>query len=229
MSKPLIHIVEDEEDIQDVIEYNLRREGYRVLKSMSGEEGLDKILKQAPDLLILDLMLPGMDGLEVCRRVRREGGLSSMRILMLTAKGEDADIVTGLELGANDYMTKPFSTRVLLARVKALLRRETGVAVSDELVRIHDISIHPQRQEVLIGDQKVDLTFSEFKTFHALASRPGWVFTRGQIVSLLRGNSYLVTDRAVDVMIVGLRKKLGEAARYIQTVRGMGYRFKDNY
>jgi len=179
-------------------------------------------------LIVLDLMLPGIDGLESTKLLKNDQGTRDIPIVMLTAKGEEADIVTGLELGADDYITKPFSPRILVARVRAVLRRNVKEPMEESsILRIHDLVIHPGRREVLIDGKPVQLTFTEFGILKFLARRPGWVFTRSQIVDAVRGDDYFVTDRSVDVQIVGLRKKLGPAGNYIETVRGVGYRFKE--
>jgi two-component system alkaline phosphatase synthesis response regulator PhoP len=228
MAHESILAVEDDEDILELLKYNLAKEGYRVTAVTLGEDGLQLARSTAPDLILLDLMLPGMDGLEVCRRLKLDAKTRQVPIIMLTAKGEEADIVTGLELGAEDYITKPFSTRVLLARVRAVLRRRRSAPPGeDSLLKIRELSIDPGRHEVLLRGQAIDLTASEFRLLHLLARRPGWVLTRAKIVEGLHGNDYPVTDRAVDVKIVALRKKLGAAADYIETVRGVGYRFKE--
>ncbi len=227
MPKGNILVVDDEEDILELLRYNLSREGYQVSCTTSGEKTLKLVKTETPDLIILDLMLPGMDGLEVARRLKDNDNTKNVPIVMLTAKGEEADIVTGLELGADDYVTKPFSPRILLARVRAVLRRK-GKESQDKttVVQIHNLMIHPGRHEVRVNNNPVQLTFTEFGILHYLARRPGWVFTRSQIVDEVRGEDYYVTDRSVDVQIVGLRKKLGPAGEYIETVRGVGYRFK---
>lgn len=226
MANECILIVEDETDILELLRYNLNREGYKVLEATTGEEALAIVRKHTPDLVLLDLMLPKIDGLEVCRQVRGSAETKTLPIIMLTAKGEEADIVTGLELGADDYMTKPFSPRVLLARVRAVLRRQlTELPGENESLNIHNISIHPGRHEVLVDGEPVNLTRTEFQVLHYLARRAGWVFTRYQIVDAVHGDDYAVTERSVDVQIVGLRKKLGDAGKYIETVRGVGYRF----
>ena len=227
MAHESILAVEDDEDILELLKYNLAKEGYRVTAVTSGEEGLQLARSTTPDLVLLDLMLPGVDGLEVCRRLRLDAKSRQVPIIMLTAKGEEADIVTGLELGAEDYITKPFSTRVLLARVRAVLRRRAAPLGADALLKIHELVIDPGRHEVLLRGQAIDLTASEFRLLHLLARRPGWVLTRSNIVEGLHGNDYPVTDRAVDVKIVALRKKLGASAACIETVRGVGYRFKE--
>lgn len=227
MAKDHILIIEDEEDILALIHYNLSREGYRVSAATSGEEGLRLARKERPDLLVLDLMLPGMDGLAVCRALKQQAETANLAVVMLTAKGEEADVVAGLELGADDYVTKPFSPKVLLARIAAVLRRRGKPTDTEEVVEHSGLSIHPGRNEVLVDGVAVELTFTEFRVLQFLASRPGWVFTRYQIVNAVRGDDYSVTERAVDVQIVGLRKKLGAAGKLIETVRGVGYRFKD--
>ena len=228
MSKEKILVVDDEEDILELVMYNLTREGYNVLCASSGEDGLNTAKSKLPDLIILDLMLPGMDGLDVARSLKNDNNTKNIPIIMLTAKGEEADIVTGLELGADDYISKPFSPRILTARVKAVLRRKTKPAVTEkEIIEINDIKIHTGRHEVMVNDEPVQLTFTEFGILNFLVKRPGWVFTRSQIVDAVKGDDYFVTDRSVDVQIVGLRKKLGDAGKYIETVRGVGYRFKE--
>lgn len=228
MAKKRILVVDDEEDILELLDFNLSREGYRVVRATSGEQALEKTRNETPDLVLLDLMLPDMDGLEVTRILKSDPETRALPVVMLTAKGEEADIVLGLELGADDYITKPFSPRVLLARVKAVLRRNSGERLHDSpVIRIHELVIHPGRREVRLGGEPVGLTFTEFEILHYLARRPGWVFTRNQIVDGVRGQDYAVTDRSVDVQIVGLRRKLGPAGRYIETVRGVGYRFKE--
>jgi two-component system alkaline phosphatase synthesis response regulator PhoP len=228
MAKERILVVDDEEDILELVRFNLAREGYDLVCTTSGEEALEIARKKHPDLLILDLMLPGIDGLEVTKILKNDVKTKDIPIIMLTAKGEEADIVTGLELGADDYVTKPFSPRILVARVRAALRRKVKDSPEDEsLVKIHSLEIHPGRREVLVDNQRVQLTFTEFDILNFLARRPGWVFTRFQIVDAVRGDDYPVTDRSVDVQIVGLRKKLGSAGKYIETVRGVGYRFQE--
>jgi two-component system, OmpR family, alkaline phosphatase synthesis response regulator PhoP len=228
MAREHILIVEDEEEIQELIKYNLDKEGFRTFAALSGEDALKKARAEKVDLILLDLMLPGMDGLDVCKTIRRDERTRNIPVVMLTAKGEESDIVTGLEVGADDYIVKPFSPRVLLARIKSVLRRKSAEPVDDEQpIVVHELSIHPGRREVLVNKQQVELTNMEFRVLHFLASRPGWVFSRYQIVEGVRGDNYPVTDRSVDVLIVGLRRKLGEAGSYIETVRGVGYRFKE--
>jgi two-component system alkaline phosphatase synthesis response regulator PhoP len=226
MKKETILVVDDEEDILELVRYNLHREGYTVVCTTSGEEALTLAQREAPDLVILDLMLPGIDGLAVARHLRQHSATSDVPIVMLTAKGEEADVVTGLELGADDYVTKPFSPRILIARLKAVIRRRSGVAEpAGDVLTIRELSIHPGRRHVTAKGRSLDLTYTEFQVLFFLARRPGWVFTRSQIVDAVRGDDYPVTDRSVDVQIVGLRKKLGSLGSYIETVRGVGYRF----
>ncbi|MEJ2102079.1 MAG: response regulator transcription factor [Desulfobacterales bacterium] len=228
MAKEKILVVDDEEDILELVRYNLSREGYRVTGSLTGEDALRKIRSEPFDLIVLDLMLPGMDGLAFSKTVKNDSRLRSTPIIMLTAKGEEADIVTGLELGADDYITKPFSPRVMIARVRAALRRQKETPEDEmAIVKIHDLEINPGRRSVLAKGSPIDLTYTEFQLLFLLARRPGWVFTRSQIVDLIRGSDYPVTDRSVDVQIVGLRKKLGTYGKYIETVRSVGYRFRE--
>jgi two-component system, OmpR family, alkaline phosphatase synthesis response regulator PhoP len=228
MAKETILIIEDEEDIQELVRYNLVKEGYRVTQATSGEEGVELAKNHHPGLMLLDLMLPGLDGLEVCRLLKSDPKTQHIPIIMLTAKGEESDVVTGLELGADDYITKPFSPKVLVARLRAVLRRKAKESTDDSTpLKVQEIAIHPGRHEVTVKGKPVTLTFTEFQLLHFLAKRPGWVFTRQQIVDAVRGEDYAVTDRSVDVQIVGLRKKLGAYGDRIETVRGVGYRFKE--
>jgi two-component system alkaline phosphatase synthesis response regulator PhoP len=228
MAKEHILVVDDEEDILELVRYNLVKEGYRVTTVASGEEALKSARSAQPDIVLLDLMLPGVDGLEVCRLLKHDPKTQHVPIIMLSAKGEESDIVTGLELGAADYITKPFSPKVLVARLRAVLRRRYTETVSENApITVHEITIHPGRHEVLVKGQPVDLTVTEFRLLHMLARRPGWVFTRSQIVNGVHGEDYPVSDRSVDVQVVGLRKKLSSIGDFIETVRGVGYRFKE--
>lgn len=226
MARELILIVDDEEDIRELVELNLRREGYQTLSCDSGERALELVRAKTPDLVLLDLMLPGVDGLEVCKRLKADPDTRHTLIVMLTAKGEEVDIVTGLELGADDYVTKPFSGKVLVARVRRLLRKQTEAVEEGGTLRVEGVKIDLTRREVLIDGTPVTLTLTEFNILHTLAKRPGVVFTRYQIVDKIHGDDYLVTDRAVDVQIVALRRKLGPYGKLIETVRGVGYRLK---
>ncbi len=227
--KTSVLVVEDEEDILALLHYNLIKAGYDAECAADGEGALEAIAAKNPDLILLDLMLPGIDGMEICRRLRGDESTREIPIIMLTARGEEEDVVRGLELGADDYITKPFSIKVLLARVQTVLRRRGALqqqSDTEELVR-GDLRIHSGRSLVQVEGESVDLTFTEFRVLEALASRPGWVLTRYQIVNAVRGEDYAVTDRAVDVQIAGLRKKLGSCGHYIETVRGVGYRFME--
>lgn len=228
MQAKTILVVDDEQDIRELIRYNLAKEGYRVECVASGEEALRRVRSVAPDLILLDLMLPGADGLEICRRLKAERRTSGLPVLMLTAKGEDADVVTGLELGADDYVVKPFSPRVLLARIRAVLRRREEPGDPDNApVTRGEVLIDPARHEVRVGGQPVTLTALEMRILLALARRPGLVLTRYQIVDATQGEGVGVTDRSVDVHIVSLRRKLGDSGSLIETVRGVGYRFRE--
>ena len=228
MASHRILVVDDEEDLLELIRYNLTKEGYRVDCCASGEAAINEARAIVPDLIVLDLLLPNVDGLDVCKHLKSDPKTQHVPIVMLTAKSEEADVVTGLELGADDYITKPFSPRVLLARIRSVLRRRAKAGAEDPgAIRIHDVVIHPGRHEVLVGGKPLDLTFTEFRLLHFLARKPGWAFSRNQIVDAVKGEDYPVTERSVDVQVVGLRKKLGALGNYIETVRGVGYRFKE--
>ncbi len=228
MAHEKILVIEDEEDLQELIRYNLSKEGYQVSVAGTGEEGLTLGLKDPPHLVVLDLMLPGMDGLEVCRALKSEPRTKRCAIVMVTAKGDEADIVAGLEVGADDYLPKPFSPRVLLARVRAVLRRQTQPreVPLDSPLQAEGLDIDPKRHRVTLAGTLLELTASEFKMLYFLVKQRGWVFTRAQIVEAVHGDDYPVTDRSVDVQIVGLRRKLGAVGKFIETVRGIGYRFR---
>ncbi|MFZ5764118.1 MAG: response regulator [Thermodesulfobacteriota bacterium] len=232
MGRATILIVEDDEDIQQLVSYNLIKAGFHVICADTGEEGMDKLKVNAVDCVLLDLMLPGVSGIEVCRAIKKSEQLRVIPVLMLTAKGEEDDVVAGLEVGADDYVTKPFSPKVLIARIKALLRRraeqaETHVEKKSGSIVLQGLEIHPGRHEVRLNGQVLQLTMTEFGILHLLAGKPGWVFSRQQIIDAVRGYDFLVTPRAIDVQIFGLRKKMGEAGSCIETVRGVGYRFKE--
>ncbi|MEM6259988.1 MAG: response regulator transcription factor [Planctomycetota bacterium] len=226
-----ILLVEDEQDLLELLRYNLTREGFSVQTAMTGEDGLKKAreLGKELDLVLLDLMLPGIDGLEVCRTLKGRDHTASIPVIMLTAKGEESDIVRGLEYGADDYITKPFSPRVLLARIGAVLRRSEGDAHRDNssVIEIGTVQIDTERHEVLVKGEPVALTATEFKLLSLMASKAGRVFTRQQIIETIHEGYAAVTDRSVDVQVVSLRRKLGDAGRNIETVRGVGYRFRD--
>lgn len=233
MAKERVLVVDDERDILELVKYNLGKDGFSVTCVQTGEDALREARTKPPGIIVLDLMLPGLDGLEVCRILKNDAKTQHIPILILSAKGEESDVVAGLELGAADYVTKPFSPRVLLARVRAVLRREREGAVVSTPIELGGIAIHPGRFEVLVEGRPVDLTASEFRILHFLARKPGWVFTRQQIVDAAQGeDSYLsdrfVTDRSVDVHMVSLRRKLGSAGDMVETVRGVGYRLKES-
>lgn len=222
-----ILVVEDDLDIRELISFNLANEGHQVFEANDGEVGIDKARNNNPDLILLDLMLPGIQGLDVCRIIKSDQETKEIPIIMVTALGQEEDIVKGLETGADDYITKPFSIKVLIARVNAVLKRSIkfGEDKSKDIL-INGINIKTRSREVWVNKNPInDLTFSEFQILYLLAGHPGWVFTRYQIIDKIRGDNYPVTDRSVDFQIVGLRKKLGDAGNLIKTVRGVGYRF----
>ncbi|MDO8302319.1 MAG: response regulator, partial [Sedimentisphaerales bacterium] len=216
MAKEAILIVDDEEDIIELVKYNLTREGYQVICAATGEDAIAKAKRKLPDLIVLDLMLPDIDGFEVCKLLRNDSKTAHIPIIMLTAKGEEADVVSGLEVGADDYIAKPFSPKVLTARVRTVLRRKAKTSNDIQTIKIHELVIDPTRHEVLVAGKAVTVSFTEFAILQCLAKRPGIVFSRYQIVDAIRGSDYPVTDRSVDVQIVSLRKKLGAAGKYIQ-------------
>lgn len=233
MGKANILVVEDDSDIQQLVSYNLIKSGFNVTCADSGEEALQILDKEQIDLILLDLMLPGKDGMEICTIIRDKNDFAQPPIIMLTAKSEEDDIITGLSCGADDYITKPFSPRVLIARVQAMLRRKQEKITREQRpenksIAIHSMLIHPGRHEVLVEGKQIHLTATEFTILEQLASRPGWVYSRQQIIDKIRGYDYLITTRAVDVQIFGLRKKLGNMGSCIETVRGIGYRLKEN-
>ncbi len=229
MAHETILIVDDEEDIRELIRYNLEKEGYKTICAKSGEEALAAARSSVPDLILLDLMLPGVNGLDVCGKLKQEGKTRSVPIIMVTAKTEDSDIILGLELGAEDYICKPFSPKVLVARIRAVFRRLRirPEKMAQPILRVHDIMIDTLRFETTCGGKPVQLSATEFSILEFLARNPGWVFSRNQIIAAVKGNDYPVTERSVDVQILGLRKKLGESGEYIETVRGIGYRMRE--
>lgn len=225
----LIAVVDDEKDILNLITHHLKREGYQVKPFQSGKDFLLYINSVPPDLVLLDIMLPGMDGLELCRILKSKPQTHSIPIIMITAKSTEADIVVGLELGADDYIVKPFRIRELIARVKSILRRYAMKNSGDETLRIGPLSINPPSYEVSVDSQKIDLTTTEFKILEALAEAEGKVFTRDQLLKrkTLWGDERVVFDRTIDVHIKNLREKLGSAGKMIKTVRGIGYKLEE--
>ena len=228
MKNNSVVVIEDEEDILELISYNLRREGFDVQGATSGEDGLALVASSRPNIVLLDLMLPGVSGLKVCKRLKANPDLQSIPVLMVSAKGDESDIIAGLEMGADDYVTKPFSPKILVARVHAVLRRSHGSKVdSKDQIAVHELVIEPSRFQATLAGLSLNLTKDEFYLLCFLARHPGWVFTRYQIVNGIKGENYVVTERTIDVRIAGLRKKLGKFSDYIETVRGVGYRFKE--
>jgi two-component system phosphate regulon response regulator PhoB len=229
MNKKHILVAEDDETISELIRYNLEKHGYRVSCQSSGEKALLQAGTDLPELILLDILLPGIDGIQVCRLLRGEEKTRAIPIIMVTAKGEESDIVEGLGAGADDYIAKPFSPRVLVARVQAVLRRGRRPGADGEkpgpTIRIRQLTIDTGRYQASLAGKRLDLTVTEFRILSLLAGQAGRVFTRQQIVEAVRGGEYHVTDRAVDVAIFGVRRKLAEYSRYIETVRGIGYRF----
>ena len=223
-----ILVVDDEEDLLELVRYTLAKEGHSITCVDTGEKAVDSVQRKLPDLIVLDLMLPGIDGLEVCRRLKRDSRTRDVPIIMLTAKSEERDVIMGLDGGADDYITKPFSPRVLLARVKSLLRRKDVEIRSQQetTIQVRDLIIHPGRHEVTLQGNQLKLTYTEFALLQFLTKRPGWAYSRSQIVDAVKGEDYPVTERSVDVQVAGLRKKLGVFGSNIETVRGVGYRFR---
>lgn len=229
MKREHIVVIEDEPDILEVVQYNLTREGYKVTAAKSGDDGLARVRKENPDLVLLDLMLPGIDGLEVCRRLQADPVTAPIPVVMVTAKGEESDVVTGLSLGADDYITKPFSPKELVARVRAVLRRgplKDNRGAGERVVR-DGLVVDAAKHSVTIDGQPVVLTATEMRLLHFLAAHPGRVFGRDQLLSRVIGEHAVVIDRNIDVHVGSLRKKLGRYRDLIETVRGVGYRFAD--
>jgi two-component system phosphate regulon response regulator PhoB len=227
MPKKTILAIDDEKDLIDLVRYNLEKEGFQVRGALDGETGLAMALQDKPDVVLVDLMLPGLDGLEVCRRLRADSRTASIPLIMLTAKSGESDRIVGLELGADDYVTKPFSTRELTARVRALLRRTAGHHEPPALLRRGELTIDLDRREVAYGGKPVELTATEFRMLHFLASHPGRVFSRSELIDHVLGRDVEVIDRTVDVHVMAVRKKLGKHGVLVETVRGFGYRFRE--
>ncbi len=229
MSNERILAVDDELPILELLRYNLEKDGYRVSTASSGEEALRLVKAGKIDLILLDLMLPGISGLDVCRQLKEAKTTDTIPVIMITAKTEDTDVVLGLELGADDYITKPFSPKVLMARVRTVLRRKNRkpIELVGERTDIHGIKIDPVRHEIFSDSVPLALSVTEFQILEFLAQNPGRVYSRSQIISSVKGSSYPVTERSIDVQILSIRKKLGAKAEIIETVRGIGYRMKD--
>ena len=229
MTKTKIAVIEDDRDINELIAYNLQKEGYQTIRAYDGGQGLFLVQKERPELVLLDLMLPGMDGLEICRSLKGSSDTKNIPIIMITAKGDESDVIVGLQMGADDYLTKPFSVKVLLARIKAVIRRGlSSVKVEDEAVRdLSGLIIDLSKHKVSFQGRPIVLTTIEFAILEFLSRSPGRVYTRNQILDNVWKEGKFIIDRAVDVHVRGLRKKLDKASDYIETVRGIGYRFKE--
>ena len=227
MKKTKIAVIEDEADILEVIDYNLSKEGFDVCSALDGEEGLALIRKEVPDLVLLDLMLPGLDGIEICRKLKTDYSTRSIPIIMVTAKGEESDIVLGLGMGADDYMVKPFRPRELMARIRSVLRRGDFIEEGEGLVSIDELVIDINRHEVKLEGKKIVLTAMEFKLLHFLASHPGQVFTRENLLNHVSSDDTFIIDRNIDVHIRSIRKKLNKHRELIETIHRVGYRFRD--
>lgn len=234
-----ILIVDDELPIRELLKYNLEKEGFTIYQAETGTQALEIARKKMPDLIILDLMLPDMSGLDICRIIKNDKPIAHIPIIMLTAKTEDSDIVGGLELGADDYITKPFSPKVLVARIQAVLRREEIKSDSKKLlpddekkqkssiIKLQKLSINPEKFEVHVNDKLINFSATEFAILTLLASHPGHVFSRQKIINSIKGESYPVTERSIDVQILSIRKKLGKKAKILETVRGVGYKINE--
>lgn len=227
MKNKTILIVEDEKDIRDLLVFNLQKEGFKIDHTDNGDSALSLIRKNDFNLVLLDLMLPGIGGFDLTRILKNDKKTSEIPILILTAKGEESDILKGLELGADDYMTKPFSIKVLIARINKILIKSSNLSNEANVLKYNSLSINLKARDVIVEGKKIDLTFTEFEILKLLASHSKWVYTRSEIINNIRGDDYIVTDRTIDFQIVGLRKKMGPAGKYIKTVRGVGYRFED--
>jgi two-component system, OmpR family, alkaline phosphatase synthesis response regulator PhoP len=228
MSKGNVLVIDDEKDLIELIRYNFEKEGFRVIGANDGESGLSLVSSEKPDLIVIDLMLPGMDGLEVCRKLRSGSETSHIPIIMLTAKSSESDRIVGLELGADDYVTKPFSPRELGARVKALLRRSAGFRPQPTIIRQGNLTIDPASHQVCSGEKKIDLTATEYRLLQFLASHPGFVYSRSALIDGALGSDVTVLERTIDVHIMSLRRKLGDCGQWIETIRGFGYKFRES-
>ena len=228
MNKPVILIIEDDPEIQELLSHSMSREGWKLLQAKTGEDGLKLLKTKNVNCILLDIMLPGMDGLKVLKKIKDIEQCKNVPVIMTTARGEEADIITGLELGADDYVVKPYSPKVLIARIRAGLRRqEEGGSISTATSwQQGELKLDAARHTAFIGDKPLDLFATEFALLKHFLSNPDIVFSRNQIIAAIRGPDYPVTDRSVDVQILGLRKKLGKAGDMIETIRGVGYRFR---
>jgi len=228
MPKAKVLVIEDDRSLAEVLSYNLKAAGYEVLLSTDGQDGLLRAETKSPDLVVLDLMLPVVDGLDVCRRLRARAATREIPIIMLTAKAEESDEIVGFSLGADDYVTKPFSVKVLLERIKALRRRRTSDGASDEVTSKLGVTVDRRRHQAAIEGSSLALTRSEFRLLDTLIRQPGRVFERAELIDAALGEDTMVMERTIDVHIRALRRKLGERADVIETVRGVGYRFRDS-
>jgi phosphate regulon transcriptional regulator PhoB len=227
MVKGRILVIDDEKDLIELMRYNLEKDGFLVSSAQDGESGLSMALKDTPDLIVVDLMLPGVDGLDVCRTLRSDKRTARIPIIMLTAKSAESDRILGLELGADDYVTKPFSPRELMARIKAVLRRTSAPQLPTEVIRRGSLVIDPTRRAISCAGEAIVLTATEFRLLQFFATHPGRVFSRTELIDGVLGRDVSVEDRTIDVHVTGLRKKLGECSEWIETVRGFGYRFRE--
>lgn len=226
ITKEKILIVEDEEDIRELIHFHLYKNKYDVCEATNGHDAINMALSEKPLLIILDIMIPEIDGLSVCRELKENPETKDIKIIFLSAKGEEEDIIKGLELGADDYITKPFSPKILMARIQTVLRRH--FEENSNTIATQGIALDDNKRKVMIDNQDILLTTTEYQLLKYLISSPGHVYTRGQIVNQIRGLNHAVTDRSVDTHLVSLRKKIGDKGKLIETVWGIGYRFKDN-
>lgn len=227
MARATVLVIDDEKDLVELVRYNLEKEGFTVLEARDGESGFKVAVEHKPDVIVLDLMLPELDGLELCRMLRAETRTSRIPVIMLTAKSSEFDRVVGLELGADDYVTKPFSPRELVARVKAILRRTSAQEQLPDLIRRGDLTVDLDRHEVSCKDRRVVLTATEFRLLKLVASRPGRVWSRSELIDGALGTEVAVLDRTIDVHVMALRRKLGTCGESIETIRGFGYRFRE--
>jgi two-component system phosphate regulon response regulator PhoB len=228
MAKTKILVIDDDRSLSEILSYNLKQAGYEVIVAYDGQDGISQAQLKTPDIILLDLMVPVVDGLDVCRRLRSDSATKDTLIVMLTAKAEESDQLIGFSLGADDYITKPFSVKILLERLKALRRRRTAEAASDDVVTAMDVTIDRRRHKVLAKGKPIELTRSEFRLLDTLMRQPGRVFDRTELIDAALGEDTMVMERTIDVHIRALRRKLGELADVVETVRGVGYRFKDS-